>query len=89
MGLGALGASAGQTEARASEVGMADLSTGGVRWSVGGGGFSFTAFDAAPDGSWVAVVEASGVIRAFAAVDGWLWDSGTIVQTAGIVDAAW
>jgi hypothetical protein len=88
LGLGTLDASEGRTEVRASEVGMADLSTGAVRWSVGGGGFSFGYFDATPDGRWV-MAGLDGVIRAFAAVDGWLWDEGTLVQVDGIVDAAW
>jgi hypothetical protein len=88
LGLGAFGASEGHTQVRASEVGMADLATGEVRWSVGGGGFSFTTFDASPDGRWVFAAQ-DGVIRAFAAVDGWLWDSGTVVQLDGIDDAAW
>ncbi len=88
VGLGAWGASEGRTEARASGVGMADLATGDVRLSVEGGGFSFRAFDATVDGRWVLVL-GEGVARAFVADDGWLWDSGTMVQMDGLVDVAW
>jgi hypothetical protein len=88
LGLGTWGASEGHDEVRASEVGMAGLSTGEVRWSVGGGGFSFTGIEATPDGRWVFAVH-EGVVRAFAAVDGWLWDSGTVLQQDGIIDASW
>jgi hypothetical protein len=88
VGLGTTGTSVGHDEVRASEVGMVDLETGEVRWSVGGGGFSFTTFDASPDGRWV-LVHQDGVVRAFAAVDGWLWDNGTVVQRGGMTDVAW
>ncbi|QYG93888.1 hypothetical protein HC251_16600 [Iamia sp. SCSIO 61187] len=92
VGLGTLGASQGHAEARASEVGMANLATGEVRWSVGGGGFSFTTLDATADGAWVLVVH-EGAVRAFAAVDGWLSDSGSLVGVGlgigDITDVAW
>ncbi|HMJ79403.1 MAG TPA: hypothetical protein VK507_25690 [Iamia sp.] len=88
LGLGTYETSAGHDEVHASEVGMADLSTGAVRWSVGGGGFSFTFFDATPDGQWV-IVGREGLLRAFAAVDGWLYDNGSVGGVDGMVDAAW
>jgi hypothetical protein len=88
LGLGTWDASEGHDEVHASEVGMLDLATGEVRWSVGGGGFSFTYFDASPDGRWV-IVGDDGIVRAFAAVDGWLWDSGTVAGGEGLVDASW
>lgn len=88
VGLATTDATLDGTDVRADGLGMADLATGDVRWSVGGGGFAITQVDATPDGAWV-LAQDGGVVRAFAAVDGWLWDSGTVVQLEGLLAAAW
>ncbi|HEX7131352.1 MAG TPA: hypothetical protein VF228_02180 [Iamia sp.] len=85
VGIGTREASEGQTEVFTAQVGMAHLSTGEVRWSVGMG---FRHLEATPAGDWV-IADFGGGLRAFAVVDGWLWDEGTVVQIDGIVDAAW
>ncbi|HEV7721597.1 MAG TPA: hypothetical protein VGO60_09940 [Iamia sp.] len=66
-------------------VGMADLTTGKVQASVG---IPAVDIDATPDGGWV-IADFDGGLRAYYAQDGWLWDSGTILQLDGLVDAAW
>lgn len=88
VGLASTDATTDATDVRADGIGMADLATGDVQWSVGGGGFAITQVDASPDGAWVLALD-GGVVRAFAAVDGWLWDSGTVVQLEGLLAAAW
>jgi len=77
--------SEGTDEVEALQVGMADLATGEVQWSVG---IPAVDIDATPDGGWV-IADFDGGLRAYYEQDGWLWDSGTILQLDGMVDAAW